>query len=79
MRDGIPSPCEGSDKPNGYLFVVPKNSVNVSMIVHMVKFHKAHAHKPVSFSLPTVEDLAYLIEIHGMNLPELALGGRGAI
>ena len=45
------------------------------MIVHLVKFNKAHTHGPANFQLPTVEDLAYLIQIHSMNLPKLALGG----
>ena len=43
------------------------------MIVHLVQFHKGHRHKPPSFALPTLEDLAFLIQIHTMNLPRLCL------
>ena len=42
------------------------------MIVHLVKFNKAHSFKPTNFSLPTVEDLAFLIQVHSMSL---SLGG----
>ena len=62
-------------EPNGYLFPVPKNSTKASMIVHMVKFNKAHSFKPTGFSLPTVEDLAFLIRVHSMSHNHLSLGG----
>ena len=34
------------------------------MIVHLVQFNKQHANRPPSFTLPVVEDLAFLIELH---------------
>ena len=45
------------------------------MIVHLVKFSKAHSFKRTSFSLPTVEDLAFLIQVHSMSNIHLSLGG----
>ena len=75
VRDGVLSLWEGGGKPNGYLFPVPKNSSKASMIVHLVRFNKEHAFKPTSFNLPIVEDLAFLIQVHNMLLPELSLGG----
>ena len=47
------------------------------MIVHLVRFNKEHAFRPTSFAVPTVEDLAFLIQVHSMLLPQLALGGGG--
>ena len=56
------------------MFPVPKNSTKASMIVHLVKFNKAHEHKPASFGLPSVEDLALMVQVHSLQLPRLALG-----
>ena len=45
------------------------------MIVHLVKFNKAHSFKPTIVSLPTVEDLTFLIQVHSMSHGHLSLGG----
>ena len=45
------------------------------MTIHLLKFNKAHSFKPTSFSLPTVEDLAFLIQVHSMSHSHLSLGG----
>ena len=60
--------------PNGYLFPIPKNEVKVSMIVHLVCLNKWHRFEPPRFSLPSVEDLAFLVQAHSMGLPNLSLG-----
>ena len=45
------------------------------MIGHLVKFNNAHSFRPTSFSLPTVEDLAFLIQVHIMSHDHMSLGG----
>ena len=69
VRDGGLSPWEGGGGggANGYRFPVPKNLAKASMIVHLVKFNKEHSHKPMSFDLPSVEDLAFLVQVHSMS------------
>ena len=74
VHDGVLSVWEGGGGANGYMFPVPKNSTKASMIVHLVKFNKAHEHKPASFGLPSVEDLALMVQVHSLQLPRLALG-----
>ena len=64
VRDGVLAPCQAALPPNGWLFPVPKNSEKASMIVHLVEFNRQHSSKPPSFSLPVVEDLASLIQLH---------------
>ena len=64
VRDGILTRCPSNLPPNGWLFPVLKNSEKASMIVHLVQFNKQHANRPPSFTLPVVEDLAFLIELH---------------
>ena len=64
VRDGVLTRCPSNLPPNGWLFPVPKNSEKASMIVHLVQFNKQHANRPPSFTLPVVEDLAFLIELH---------------
>ena len=59
---------------NGYLFPIPKNAVKASMIVHLVRLNKFHRFEPPRFSLPSVEDLAFLIQAHSMGLPRLSPG-----
>ena len=44
------------------------------MIVHLVRLNKYHHFEPSRFSLPSVEDLAFLIQAHIMGLPNLSLG-----
>ena len=44
------------------------------MIVRLVKSNKAYEHKPASFGLPSVEDLALMVHIHSLQLPRMALG-----
>ena len=56
---------------NGYLFPIPKNAVKASMIVRL---NKCHRFEPPRFSLPSVEDLAFLIQAHSMGLPRLSSG-----
>ena len=41
------------------------------MIVHLVLFNKLHQSKPHSFCLPSVEDLAFLVQVHSMLPPYL--------
>ena len=62
--------------PNGYLFPIPKNAVKASMIVHLVRLNKCHHFGPPRFSLPSVEDLAFLIQAHSMGLPRLSPGSH---
>ena len=62
--------------PNGYLFPIPKNAVKPSMIVHLVRLKKCHRFNPPRFSMPSVEDLALLIQAHSMGLPRLSLGSN---
>ena len=64
VRDGVLTRCPSNLPPNGWLLPVPKNSEKASMIVHLVQFNKQHANRPPSFTLPVVEDLAFLIELH---------------
>ena len=45
------------------------------MIVHFVRFNKQHQCRLHSFCLPSVEDLAFLVQIHSMLPPTLSLGG----
>ena len=59
---------------NGYLFPIPKNEMKASMIVHLVHLNKCHRFEPARFSLPSVEDLAFVIQAHSMGLPNLSLG-----
>ena len=47
-----------------------------SMIVHLVRLHKCHRFNPPRFSLPSVEDLAFLIQAHSMGLPRLSPGSH---
>ena len=44
------------------------------MIVHLVRLNRCHRFGPPRFSLPLVEDLAFLIQAHSMGLPRLSLG-----
>ena len=67
VRDGVLRPCGASLPANGWLFPVPKNHEKASMIVHLVKFNDEHTAKPASFTLPVVEDLAFLISVHHMS------------
>ena len=60
--------------PNPYLFPIPKNAVKASMIVHLVCLNKCHRFELPRFSLPSVEELAFLIQAHSMGLPRLSLG-----
>ena len=46
------------------------------MIVHLVRLNKCHRFRPPRFSLPSVEDLAFLIQAHSMGLPRLSLGSH---
>ena len=71
VRDGVLKPCGGGGGPNGYLFSVPKNATKASMIVHEFRFNKQHRSCPHSFCLPSVEDLAYLVQVHSMRPPTL--------
>ena len=61
--------------PNGYLFPIPKNEMKASMIMQLVRLNKQHCFMPPRFSLPSVEDLAFLIQAHTMGLSQLSLGG----
>ena len=72
VRDGILKPCGGGG-PNGYPFPVPKNATKASMIVHLVRFNKQHQLKPHSFCLPSVEDFAFLVQVHSMLPPRLSM------
>ena len=77
VRDGVLRQCAGGGGglgPNGHLFPIPKSAVNASMIVHLVRLNKCHRFEPLRFSLPSVEDLAFLIQAHSMGLPSLSLG-----
>ena len=76
VQDGVLSLWEGSGKLNGYLFLVPKNATRASMIIHLVKFNRQDTHKPASFSVPTMEDLAFLLQLHHMGLHRLSLRGK---
>ena len=67
VRDGVLAPCQAALPPNGWLFPVPKNSEKASMIVHLVEFNRQHYSKPPSFSLPVVEHLASLIQLHFLH------------
>ena len=60
--------------PNGYLFPIPKNASKACMIVHFVRLNKYHRFEPPRFSLPSVEDLAFVMQAHSMGLPSLSLG-----
>ena len=73
VRDSVPKRCHSNVPANGWLFPVPKNSEKASMIVHLVKFNRQHTKRPLSFSLPVVEDLALLNELHFLH------GSQGAI
>ena len=81
VRVGVLRPCAGgggrgvNGRPNGYLFRIPKNEMKASMIVHLVGLNKQHRFKAPRFSLPSVEDLAFLIQAHSMGLSQLSLGG----
>ena len=44
------------------------------MIVHLVRLNKCHCFELPRFSLPLVEDLAFLIQAHNMGSPRLSLG-----
>ena len=46
------------------------------MIVHLVRLNRCHQFRPPRFSLPSVEDLAFLIQAHSMGLPRLSLGSH---
>ena len=80
VRDGVLRQCArgggGPQGPNGYLFPIPKNAVKASMIVHSVRLNKCHQFRPPRFSLPSVEDLAFLIQAHNMGLSRLSLGSH---
>ena len=69
VRDGVLKLC-GGRCTNPYLFPVPKNATKASMIVHLVCFNKQHQSKPHSFGLPSVEDLAFLVQGHSMPPPQ---------
>ena len=62
-------------KPDSYLFPTPKNEMKASMIVHLVRLNEQQRFVPPRFSLPFVEDLAFLIPAHNMGLCRLSLGG----
>ena len=77
VRDGVLRQCAeggGPMEPNGYLFPSPKIAVKDSMIMHLVCLNKCHCFEPPRFSLPSVEDVAFLIQAHSMGLPNLSLG-----
>ena len=80
VRDGVLRQCAegggGHQGPNGYLFPIPKSAVKASMIVHLVRLNKCHRFRPPRFSLPSVEDLAFLIQAHSMGLSRLSLGSH---
>ena len=80
VRDGVLRQCAGGggghQGPNGYLFPIPKNAVKASMIVHLVRLNKCHQFRPPRFSLPSVEDLAFLIQAHSMGLQRLSPGSH---
>ena len=44
------------------------------MIVHLVRFNKQHQSKPHNFCLPSMEDLAFLVQVHSMP-PGLSMSG----
>ena len=44
------------------------------MIVHLVRLNKCHRFEAPRFSLPSEEDLAFLIQAHSMGLPRASLG-----
>ena len=69
VRDGVLKPCERGGGPNGYLFLVPKNDSKASMIVHVVRFNKQHQSRLHSFCWLSVEDLAFLVQVHSMPPP----------
>ena len=73
VRDGVLKTCEVGGG-NGYLFPVPKNASKASMIVHVVRFDKQHTCRPHNFCLPSVEDLAFLVQIYSMLPPKLSIG-----
>ena len=60
--------------PNGYLFPIPKNAVKACMIMHLVRLNKCHRFEPPCFSLPSLEDLAFLMQAHSMGLPVFRWG-----
>ena len=43
------------------------------MIVHLVLFNKLHQSKPHSVFLPSVENLAFLVQVHSMLPPTLSM------
>ena len=43
------------------------------MIVHLVRFNKHQQLKPHNFFLPSVEDLAFLVQVHSMPPPRLSM------
>ena len=80
VRDGVLRQCAdgggGPLGPNSYLFPIPKNAVKASMIVHLVRLNKCHRFDPPPFSMPSVEDLAFLIRAHTMGFLRLSLGSH---
>ena len=79
VRDGVLRQCAeggGHHGPNGDLFPIPKNAVKASMIVQLVRLNKCHRFRPPRFSLPSVEDLAFLTQAHSMGLSRLSLRSR---
>ena len=47
--------------PNGWTFVVPKNTLKCSWIFHLVEFNWRMRGKPPSFYLPGMENMEYLM------------------
>ena len=50
--------------PNGGAFVVPKNHKKCWGIFHLVELNGRMGRKQPSFYLPTLEDMAFLVEHH---------------
>ena len=64
VRDGVLHPFE---RGGGGLMDTPKHATKASMIVHLVHFDKQHTSRPLCFCPPSVEDLAFLVQIHHMQ------------
>ena len=53
---------DGGKGPNCWAFVIPKNAIKASFIFHLVELNAKDPCKPPSFTLPTLEELAYLMQ-----------------
>ena len=51
--------------------LMPKNATMASRIVHLVKLNKQYSRKLARFCLHFVQDVAFLLQIHTMQLPKL--------